>query len=31
MKYEGTLRQAGHNMQGIVDICYYSVIKRDRE
>ena len=31
MKYEGTLRQAGHNMQGIVDLCYYSVIKSDRE
>ena len=31
MKYEGTLRQAGLNMQGICDSVCYSVIRSDRE
>ena len=31
MKYEGTLRQAGLNIQGICDSVCYSVIKSDRE
>jgi len=30
MKYEGTLRQAGHNNQGICDEVWHSVIKSDR-
>ena len=31
MKYEGTLRQAGHNMQGVCDASVYSIIRSDRE
>ena len=31
MKYEGTLRQAGHNIQGICDASVYSIIRSDRE
>ena len=31
MKYEGTLRQAGYNMQGISDASVYSIIRSDRE
>ena len=31
MKYEGTLRQAGLNMQGICDSVYHSMIRSDRE
>ena len=30
MKYEGTLRQASVNNQGIVDIAYYSILRSDR-
>ena len=30
MKYEGTLRQAGRNNQGICDVCVYSMLKSDR-
>lgn len=29
MKYEGTLRQCDRNNQGIVDCCYYSILKSD--
>ena len=31
MKYEGTLRQAGHNIQGVCDASVYSIIRSDRE
>ena len=31
MKYEGTLRQAGQNIQGICDASVYSIIRSDRE
>ena len=30
MKYEGTLRSASRNNQGICDICVYSVLKSER-
>lgn len=30
MKYEGTLRSASRNNQGICDICYYGILKSDR-
>ncbi len=30
MKYEGTLRQADRNNQGICDACYYGMIRSDR-
>ena len=30
MKYEGTLRGADRNNQGICDICYYGLLKSDR-
>ena len=30
MKYEGTLRQAGLNMQGVYDSVCYSLIRSDR-
>ena len=30
MKYEGTLRQASVNNQGIVDSAYYSILRSDR-
>lgn len=31
MKYEGTLRQAGKNNQGICDIACYAVLRSDRQ
>ena len=31
MKYEGTLRQAGRNIQGVIDEVCYSCIRADRE
>ena len=30
MKYEGTLRSADWNNQGIHDVCYYAVLKTER-
>ena len=30
MKYEGTLRMADKNNQGICDACYYGLLKNDR-
>ena len=30
MKYEGTLRSADRNNQGICDVCYYSMLKSER-
>ncbi|MDO4379724.1 MAG: GNAT family protein, partial [Clostridia bacterium] len=30
MKYEGTLRSADWNNQGICDACYYALLKSDR-
>lgn len=30
MQYEGTLRQADRNNQGICDICYYGLLKSER-
>lgn len=30
MKYEGTLRQCDRNNQGIVDLCYYSILRSER-
>lgn len=30
MKYEGTLRQADKNNQGICDACYYGLLKSER-
>ena len=30
MKYEGTLRQADRNNQGICDACYYGILKTER-
>lgn len=30
MKYEGTLRKADRNGQGICDACYYSILSTDR-
>lgn len=30
MAYEGTLRQAGKNNRGIIDICQYSILKTNR-
>ena len=30
MKYEGTLRQADRNNQGICDACYYGLLKSER-
>ena len=30
MHYEGTLRQADRNNQGIGDACYYSILKSDK-
>ena len=30
MKYEGTLRQADWNNQGICDACYYGLLKHER-
>lgn len=30
MKYEGTLRSAGRNNQGICDECYYALLKAER-
>ena len=30
MQYEGTLRQAGKNNQGLCDICYYGLLKQER-
>lgn len=30
MKYEGTLRQADRNNQGICDVCVYSILKTER-
>ena len=30
MKYEGTLRQADRNNQGICDACYYGILKSER-
>ena len=29
MKYEGTLRSADRNNQGIHDVCYYGLLKRE--
>jgi len=29
LKYEGTLRKADRNNQGIVDACYYSILKEE--
>ena len=29
MTYEGTLRQSGVNNQGIVDLCYYSILAEE--
>lgn len=29
MKYEGTLRKADWNEQGICDTCYYSILSTD--
>jgi len=31
MKYEGTLRGAGRNNQGIMDEVWYGLLKSDRE
>ena len=31
MQYEGTLRQADWNNQGIVDVSIYSIVSTDRE
>lgn len=30
MRYEGTMRQAGRNNQGICDHCYYAMLASDR-
>lgn len=30
MKYEGTLRSADWNNQGICDACYYALLKSER-
>lgn len=30
MRYEGTMRQAGRNNEGIRDLCYYAVLASDR-
>ena len=30
MRYEGTLRQADRNNQGICDCCYYAILAQDR-
>lgn len=30
MKYEGTLRMADHNNQGICDACYYGILASER-
>lgn len=29
LRYEGTLRQSGKNMQGICDVCHYAILKED--
>ena len=29
LQYEGTLRQAGQNMQGICDVAHYAILKED--
>lgn len=29
MKYEGTLRKADWNNQGICDVSYYAILKKD--
>ncbi len=31
MKYEGTLRSAAVNNQGITDVAYYSILRSDRD
>ena len=31
MKYEGTLRQADMNNQGICDVAWYAALKSDRQ
>ncbi len=31
LQYEGTLRQAGKNTQGICDIVMYAVLKEDHK
>ncbi|MDR2023111.1 MAG: GNAT family N-acetyltransferase [Hungatella sp.] len=31
MRYEGTMRQAGRNNQGISDLCYYALLASDRK
>ena len=31
LRYEGTLRSAGHNTQGICDLCVYALLKEDRK
>ncbi|MGL4736074.1 MAG: GNAT family N-acetyltransferase [Cellulosilyticaceae bacterium] len=30
MKYEGTMRQADWNNQGVCDVCYYALLKDER-
>ena len=30
MRYEGTLRQADRNNQGVCDACYYGLLKSER-
>lgn len=30
MKYEGTMRQADWNNQGVCDVCYYALLKSER-
>ena len=30
MKYEGTLRSAERNNQGVCDVCYYGLLKSER-
>ena len=31
LRYEGTLRSAGRNNQGICDLCVYALLKEDRK
>ena len=31
MRYEGILRQRGHNNQGVVDMVHYSILKSERK
>lgn len=31
MTFEGVLREAGYNNQGIVDVAYYSILRSDRK